>query len=203
MMWLSGPSASALLASTIVVFSTQNARGANVTLIEVMKAGESSTDCSEPPCKYAAFRIPGLVVMQHNGSEVMMAFAEGRKVSTLLHQTAVFQYDCTQLKSLMHHDCMHDHCHPHSIWQFIDSPLKRTPIWLLISLYCLTRRGRSSNYKGGCTYGMRESCSCAWESNPRGIENGRVLCSLFTCACLFEHPLFSTRLISWMLLRFG
>jgi hypothetical protein len=54
--------------------------GADVTLVSVMEAGEASTTCSEPPCKYAAFRIPGLVVAQHAGGEVMLAFAEGRKV---------------------------------------------------------------------------------------------------------------------------
>jgi hypothetical protein len=54
--------------------------GADVTLVSVMEAGEASTTCSEPPCKYAAFRIPGLVVAQHGGGEVMLAFAEGRKV---------------------------------------------------------------------------------------------------------------------------
>lgn len=51
-------------------------RCAEVKLVDVMTAGESSVDCKNPPCKYAAFRIPGLV---DAGGNTLLAFAEGRK----------------------------------------------------------------------------------------------------------------------------
>jgi hypothetical protein len=44
--------------------------------VDVMQGGESSSDCSEPPCTYKAFRIPGLVAV---GNDTLLAFAEGRK----------------------------------------------------------------------------------------------------------------------------
>ena len=36
---------------------------ADVKIVDVMKGGESSKDCSTPPCTYKAFRIPGLVAV--------------------------------------------------------------------------------------------------------------------------------------------
>jgi hypothetical protein len=53
---------------------------ANVTLVDVMTAGESSLNCTEKPCTYAAFRIPGLVAFTgKSGEDTLLAFAEGRK----------------------------------------------------------------------------------------------------------------------------
>ena len=52
------------------------AAAADVKLVPVMEAGATSTGCSQGGCKYAAFRIPGLV---NAGNNTMIAFAEGRK----------------------------------------------------------------------------------------------------------------------------
>lgn len=53
---------------------------ANVTLVDVMTAGETSLNCTEKPCTYAAFRIPGLVAFTgKSGEDTLLAFAEGRK----------------------------------------------------------------------------------------------------------------------------
>ena len=52
------------------------AAAADVKLVPVMEAGATSTGCTQGGCKYAAFRIPGLV---NAGNNTMIAFAEGRK----------------------------------------------------------------------------------------------------------------------------
>ena len=74
-----------LLRSTSVVqtaaggYKSADGRGrtaTGVTLIDVMKPGLASADCSEPPCLYHAFRIPGLVAVPPHS---LLAFAEGRK----------------------------------------------------------------------------------------------------------------------------
>lgn len=53
---------------------------AKVILVDVMSPGDTSVNCTESPCKYAAFRIPGLLVAPtKDGGEVMIAVAEGRK----------------------------------------------------------------------------------------------------------------------------
>jgi hypothetical protein len=52
--------------------------GAEFKLVDVMKAGETSVGCKETPCKYVAFRIPGLIA---TGNANLFAFAEGRKFS--------------------------------------------------------------------------------------------------------------------------
>ena len=49
---------------------------AQVTLIPVMQAGAVSVGCTQGGCKYASFRIPGLVSA---GNKTLLAFAEGRK----------------------------------------------------------------------------------------------------------------------------
>lgn len=59
-----------------LVLGAANGGDVDVTLVSVMAAGESSADCSEKPCTYAAFRIPGLVAV---GQEQLLAYAEGRK----------------------------------------------------------------------------------------------------------------------------
>ena len=62
-----------MLAAITVVLS---AFAAPVKLVDVMVPGASSTDCSEPPCVYKAFRIPGFA---NAGNGTLLAFAEGRK----------------------------------------------------------------------------------------------------------------------------
>jgi hypothetical protein len=62
---------SLLLSSFLAAFLA-----ADVTIVDVMRGGESSSDCSQPPCTYKAFRIPGLVAV---GNNTLLAFAEGRK----------------------------------------------------------------------------------------------------------------------------
>ena len=73
------PAALCLVAAVLTsLYSASHA--ANVTLVDVMVAGETSLNCTETPCKYAAFRIPGLVAFEGKGGEdVLLAFAEGRK----------------------------------------------------------------------------------------------------------------------------
>eukprot|EP00038_Savillea_parva_P014906 m.12358 g.12358 ORF g.12358 m.12358 type:complete len:569 (-) comp2940_c1_seq1:138-1844(-) len=73
------PAALCLVAAVLTSLYNPS-HAANVTLVDVMVAGETSLNCTEPPCKYAAFRIPGLVAFEGKGGEdVLLAFAEGRK----------------------------------------------------------------------------------------------------------------------------
>jgi hypothetical protein len=84
-MWML-PRGSALVLSLQFTAVAQTAAGGygsadgrgrtGVTLIDVMPAGLASVDCSEPPCVYHAFRIPGLVAAPPHS---LLAFAEGRK----------------------------------------------------------------------------------------------------------------------------
>lgn len=53
---------------------------AEVKRVGVMARGDASSDCTEKPCSYNAFRIPGLVAV---GNRTLLAFAEGRKTVSL------------------------------------------------------------------------------------------------------------------------
>ena len=54
------------------------ATAAPVQRVRVMGAGSEAIGCTQGGCKYAAFRIPGLVAA---GNNTLLAFAEGRKFS--------------------------------------------------------------------------------------------------------------------------
>ena len=59
-----------------IVCAIVRAGDVDVTIVDVMTAGDASADCVEKPCAYKAFRIPGLVAI---GDDVLLAYAEGRK----------------------------------------------------------------------------------------------------------------------------
>ena len=59
--------------------SLPTANSAPVRLVPVMETGAETVGCTSgggPPCRYSAFRIPGLV---NAGNNTLIAFAEGRK----------------------------------------------------------------------------------------------------------------------------
>ncbi len=60
------------LAIVALVSSTNLAIAAKVDIMPVMTEGMASTNCGEPPCAYAAFRIPGLVAVPPS---TLLAFA--------------------------------------------------------------------------------------------------------------------------------
>ena len=66
-----------MIAPTLLLLlsAIATATAAKVEIVSVMPEGMASNDCAEPPCKYAAFRIPGLVAIRNT----LLAFAEGRK----------------------------------------------------------------------------------------------------------------------------
>lgn len=65
-----------LLLGLAAASTSANEHLTDVQLTNVMPAGAASIDCRTPPCKYAAFRIPGLVALPPH---TLLAFAEGRK----------------------------------------------------------------------------------------------------------------------------
>eukprot|EP01051_Picozoa_sp_SAG22_P014283 SAG22_NODE_1709_length_3761_cov_9.920535_1_plen_573_part_00 len=68
----------AIATATLLLLAVRlpSSSGAKVTLVPVMSAGATSVGCTQGGCKYAAFRIPGLVSV---GNRTLIAFAEGRK----------------------------------------------------------------------------------------------------------------------------
>ena len=70
------PALAALAALTATVAGAGASAPPVVRRIPVMTAGATATGCLSPgPCKYAAFRIPGLI----NANNTLIAVAEGRK----------------------------------------------------------------------------------------------------------------------------
>lgn len=68
--------AKAALGATLAFALACTTEAAEVKLVPVMVAGSTSVGCTQGGCKYAAFRIPGLVAA---GNNTLIAAAEGRK----------------------------------------------------------------------------------------------------------------------------